>query len=185
MFTNKKLSKEDLEFITTLSKEGVFKNEFTLSRLKDYENSMDYLVEAKANPEKYGRDASNEEWVEKFKKTVDEKCIDMVGQNSYNNRDAILPQLKKIEDILSKNIGGFTKFQNFTDDTRLRFQFNYDYNPERKNQGGFIGVGYLTLNELKEFCLQKEPKLVSGGSELVDEYIFDKDVGSDVELDVK
>ena len=56
---------------------------------------------------------------------------------------------KKVTEILSKSVYGFSSFQNFrnskkTGKPELRFQYNYGYD------GGhsFVGVGYILLDEL-------------------------------------
>ena len=64
--------------------------------------------------------------------------------------DADREAFKQVEEMLGKHIKGFSSFQNFrlskkTNEIELRFQYNYNYD------GGltFIGVGYITLRELR------------------------------------
>jgi len=58
-----------------------------------------------------------------------------------------------VEEILKKHIVGFSEFNNFrrnkkTNELELRFQYNWEADAEKPSRS-YIGVGYITLNELK------------------------------------
>lgn len=60
---------------------------------------------------------------------------------------------KKVVSILSNHIKGFSDFHNFrkskkTDELQVRFDYNWEADAEHPCRS-FIGVGYITLNELK------------------------------------
>ena len=59
-------------------------------------------------------------------------------------------KINEIETILKNAIVGFRRFQNYKLDKNnnvvLRFQYNYDY--ETSLNAGFVGVGYILLDEL-------------------------------------
>lgn len=72
-------------------------------------------------------------------------CYYGVGANGIkeNLPEESKDKISKINKILDDVIEGFSKFGNFTEKGDLRFFYNYG--------GGiyFIGVGYITLKELK------------------------------------
>lgn len=61
---------------------------------------------------------------------------------------------KRINEILGKHITGFNRFQNFNirKDGAISLRFQYEYEADEPDDGrrktGFIGVGYLKVDEL-------------------------------------
>jgi len=70
--------------------------------------------------------------------------------NKNNITDELKAKIKEVETILKIAIVGFRSFKNFKLDKDnnvvLRFQYNYDY--EKIVNAGFVGVGYILLDEL-------------------------------------
>lgn len=78
--------------------------------------------------------------------TNKELIVDTRGY-AYTYMDRALQEKNKdiineISIILKDCIEGFVKFNNFTVDRRLRFQYQWS--------AGFTGVGYINIDELKE-----------------------------------
>ena len=59
-------------------------------------------------------------------------------------------KIQEIEKILSNNISGFRRFQNFkvssSGKIQIRFQYKYDY--DNSLVSSFTGVGYIEISEL-------------------------------------
>ena len=65
---------------------------------------------------------------------------------------------KTVSKILTKSIVGFKEFNHFRSNSlnKLSIRFQFDWNAEEEIKIPFIGVGYLTLDELLNgFTLQK------------------------------
>lgn len=80
------------------------------------------------------------------KLTFNNKGYEYVRKSTFSKED--LKAFKEVSDILKARIIGFIEFNNFQcvkDVIRLRFQYNYG---AADNSLGFIGVGYIELDEL-------------------------------------
>lgn len=78
--------------------------------------------------------------------TLNNNGYEEIMTNTLSDSDKIA--IEELSSILEKHIIGFQRFQNFQnikDIIRIRFQYNYQEDP---NQVYFIGVGYLELDEL-------------------------------------
>jgi hypothetical protein len=74
------------------------------------------------------------------------------GLDKRNLTDQDNEKIKEIEVILKSSVCGFSRFQNFkvnkAGKTSIRFQYDYDADNDGSNKIGFIGVGYILVDEL-------------------------------------
>lgn len=80
--------------------------------------------------------------------TLQNKGYEEINRESLTDTEK--EKIEDVENILIDSIKGFDRFQNFrvkptTGEISIRFQYNYGYDGEGIY---YIGVGYLTLNEL-------------------------------------
>lgn len=70
------------------------------------------------------------------------------NKNEWSEED--LNAHKIVSEILSKSVVGFKEFNHFKLDSlnRLSIRFQWDWNVEEEGKIPFIGVGYLSLDEL-------------------------------------
>lgn len=81
------------------------------------------------------------------KLTFQNNGYEYVDKSKFSAED--FDAFDKIQEILRKHIGGFSKFNNFkiskSGEKQIRFQYNYSHNT---NNIPFTGVGYLEISEL-------------------------------------
>lgn len=99
------------------------------------ENDYNFLMESQENYKNLTLQNVGYEEINKELLTEEEKTI-----------------INKIDSILRKSIVGFSRFQNFKinkkGDIVIRLQYDYSADKVEVNRIYFVGVGYITINEL-------------------------------------
>lgn len=86
--------------------------------------------------------------------TFQNKGYEGIDRRKFNDKEKQAD--KFMNNLLSSKIVGFSKFQNFKlrNDGEIVIRFQYNYSADCQNEPGyrpyFIGVGYLTVNELTQ-----------------------------------
>ena len=80
--------------------------------------------------------------------TLQNKGCEGIKRSDFTEAEAEAD--KQVNEILKNAVVGFRRFQNYKLDKNnnlvLRFQYNYDY--KTSVNAGFVGVGYILLDEL-------------------------------------
>jgi hypothetical protein len=102
-----------------------------------------------------------------FLKEMHEKHPNLTFQNSgyeYIDKSKLTPEdliaIDNIEKLLKKHIYGFYEFNNFklskkNNELQIRFQYHWEAH-ELHQDFGFLGVGYISVNELLNGFKEKE-----------------------------
>lgn len=84
--------------------------------------------------------------------TLQNKGYEGLDRDKFNDEERQAD--KFINKLLSKHVVGFSRFQNFklNQDGNITLRLQYDYSADSRHEPGyrpcFIGVGYITLEQL-------------------------------------